>query len=76
MTIKDYNPYAQLYDLDIPNNEIRAGLMESLLPNYLHRQTDDGFTTIGLMYDAIRQEKGFDSTALSDLLNRIENRRK
>ena len=64
LTIKDYNPYAQLYDLDIPNNEIRAGLMESLLPNYLHRQTDDGFTTIGLMYDAIRQEKMDDALRL------------
>ena len=64
LTIKDYNPYAQLYDLDIPNNEIRAGLMESLLPNYLHRQTDDGVTTIGLMYDAIRQEKMDDALRL------------
>ena len=57
LTIKDYNPYAQLYLLDIPNSEIRTGLMESLLPSYLHRQTDAGLTTIGLMYDAIRQEK-------------------
>ena len=38
--------------------------MESLLPNYLHRQTDDGFTTIGLMYDAIRQEKMDDALRL------------
>ena len=30
----------------------------------------------GSAADAIRQEKGFDSTALTDLLNRIENRRK
>ena len=57
LTIKDYNPYAKLYLLDIPNNEICTGLMESLLPNYLHEQADAGLTTIGLMYDAIRQER-------------------
>ena len=33
ITIKGYNPVSQNYTLDIPNNEIRAGLMESLLPN-------------------------------------------
>ena len=57
LTIKDYNPYAKLYLLDIPNNEIRSGLMESLLPYYLHNHADVGLTTIGLMYDAIRQER-------------------
>ena len=57
LTIKDYNPYAKLYLLDIPNNEIRSELMESLLPYYLHNHADVGLTTIGLMYDAIRQER-------------------
>ena len=64
LTIKDYNPYGQLYRLDIPNSEIRTGLMESLLPNYLHRQKDEGLTTVGLMYDAIRQEKMDDALRL------------
>ena len=31
-TIKDYNKLAELYTLDIPNGEIRIGLMRSLLP--------------------------------------------
>lgn len=57
LTIKDYNEYADLYTLDIPNSEIRTGLMESLLPNYLHRHSDEGITTVALMYDAIRQER-------------------
>jgi len=57
LTIKDYNRYANLYTLDIPNTEIRIGLMESLLPNYLHRSTDNGMTTVALMYDAIRQDR-------------------
>ena len=34
-TIKDYNPISGLYTLDIPNKEIRIGLMESLLPNHV-----------------------------------------
>ncbi|MBO5182256.1 MAG: PD-(D/E)XK nuclease domain-containing protein, partial [Paraprevotella sp.] len=57
LTIKDYNKYSNLYTLDIPNLEIRSGLMESLLPNYLQQYKDDGMTTIGHMYDAIRQDK-------------------
>ncbi|MDE7378153.1 MAG: ATP-binding protein [Paraprevotella sp.] len=57
LTIKDYNRYSELYTLDIPNIEIRVGLMESLLPNYLQQYKDEGMTTIGRMYDAIRQDK-------------------
>ena len=42
ITIKGYNPVSQNYTLDIPNNEIRAGLMESLLPNYVDEYADEG----------------------------------
>ena len=35
VTIKDYDSTTFLYTLDIPNGEIRVGLMESLLPNYV-----------------------------------------
>ena len=34
LTIKDYNRYTELYTLGIPNNEVRIGLMSSLLPVY------------------------------------------
>ena len=54
VTIKDYDKYTGLYTLDIPNGEIRVGLMQSLLPNYLAYNTDMGLTTIGRMYGAIR----------------------
>ena len=54
ITIKDYDKYTGLYTLDIPNGEIRVGLMQSLLPNYLSYNTDMGLTTIGRMYGAIR----------------------
>ena len=34
LTIKNYNPHSGLYSLGIPNNEVRIGLMNSLLPVY------------------------------------------
>ncbi len=35
ITIKDYDRDIDLYTLDIPNKEIRVGLFENLLPNYV-----------------------------------------
>lgn len=35
LTIKDYDPVDKIYTLGIPNHEVRIGLMESLLANYL-----------------------------------------
>lgn len=35
ITIKDYDKDTQLYTLDIPNKEIRVGLFDNLLPNYV-----------------------------------------
>ncbi|MDD6894937.1 MAG: AAA family ATPase, partial [Prevotellaceae bacterium] len=56
VTIKDYNRATKLYTLDIPNSEIRVGLMDSLLPNYVHEFYDEGGTTIGNMYEALYNE--------------------
>ena len=53
ITIKNYDKLTQLYTLDIPNGEIRVGLMQSLLPNYLAGDSDTGLATIGEMYGAI-----------------------
>ncbi len=53
ITIKNYDKLTQLYTLDIPNREIRVGLMQGLLPNYLANDSDMGLTTIGEMYGAI-----------------------
>ena len=52
-TIKDYNEPADLYTLDIPNQEIRIGLMQSLLPNYVQIDTYKGVTTVAEMYLAL-----------------------
>ena len=53
VTIKDYNRAVKLYTLDIPNTEIRVGLMDSLLPNYVERRKEAGNTTIAKMYLAL-----------------------
>ena len=45
VTIKDYDTASRLYTLDIPNTEIRVGLMESLLPNYVEMRKEAGNTT-------------------------------
>ena len=55
-TIKDYNEFANIYTLDIPNQEIRIGLMESLLPNYVQIDSYKGNTTVGLMYLALLKD--------------------
>ena len=52
-TIKDYNELSDLYVLDIPNTEIRIGLMESLLPNYVQIDSYKGTTAVAEMFLAL-----------------------
>ena len=53
LTIKDYYEEDNIYVLDIPNNEIRVGLMESLLPNYVQIDSYKGTTAVAEMYLAL-----------------------
>lgn len=47
LTIKHYNPITALYTLDIPNAEVRTGMMRSLLPAYLPQaRLSDGKTIV------------------------------
>ena len=55
-TIKEYDEMSDLYLLDLPNKEIRIGLLQSLLPNYVQRDTYTGNSTVGLMYKALLQD--------------------
>ena len=57
ITIKDYDDMSQLYTLDLPNREIKVGLFESLLPNYLEGLADEGDVAIARMSVLIRQNK-------------------
>lgn len=49
VTIKDYDEETYLYELGIPNKEIRIGLFKSLLPNYLTRSSQRGKVAIAQM---------------------------
>ena len=46
LTIKDYDKRLDVYTLDIPNEEIRVGLFDSLLPGYLDSRIDEGRVVI------------------------------
>ena len=69
ITIKDYDSMSELYTLDIPNNEIRIGLMRALLPNYMANGNGAPGNTavakisvairLGDMDDALRQLQEF-----------------
>ncbi len=54
LTIKDYNRIKDAFLLEIPNKEVRVGLMESLLPEYVTlAYTNKGINTATDMYEAI-----------------------
>ena len=54
LTIKDYDKEIDLYTLDIPNNEIRVGLYNSLLSNYLGEEAVEGKVVIADMSRGIK----------------------
>lgn len=41
LTIKDYNPESQAYTLSLPNQEVRVGYIEGLLPSYVGLESAD-----------------------------------
>lgn len=53
ITIKDYDVELNLYTLDIPNKEVRIGLMKSLLPNYVEN-TVEATTMVAFLSRDIR----------------------
>ena len=64
MTIKGYDKMSKLYELALPNQEIKVGLFGSLLPYYLERYTANGNTTIARVSVLIRQNKMEDALQL------------
>ena len=55
LTIKDGDCDAHVYMLDIPNREIRNGLMRSLLPYYVQLPTQKASSTLANMYRTLRK---------------------
>jgi len=67
ITIKGYDEELNLYTLDIPNKEVRIGLMKSLLPHYVSSPTEKTNTMVayirnGDMDAALRRLQEFLST--------------
>lgn len=56
ITIKDYDKELDLYTLDIPNKEVRIGLMKSLLPNYVASKTPETNTMVAYLSRDIRND--------------------
>ncbi len=55
MTIKGYEKMSKLYELALPNQEVKVGLYGCLLPHYLGRDSAKGNTAIARMSVLIRQ---------------------
>ena len=54
ITIKDYDKELDLYTLDIPNKEVRIGLMKSLLPHYVVGKAPEANTMVAYLSRDIR----------------------
>ena len=56
ITIKGYDSELGLYTLDIPNKEVRVGLMRSLLPYYVSTPTEKTNTMVAYLSRDIRND--------------------
>lgn len=65
ITIKDYDEMFQSYHLDIPNNEVRIGLMKSLIPYYV---TPDSLSTTSTVINMARASYRDDMDAMLGIL--------
>ena len=72
ITIKGYDKMSKLYELALPNQEIKVGLYGSLLPHYLGKDSARGNTTIARISVLMRQDKMEDALQmLADFLETI-----
>ena len=56
-TIKGYEKETKLYELALPNQEVKVGMFGSLLPHYLERFTAKGNTAIARMSVLVKRGK-------------------
>ncbi len=56
LTIKRWDKDSRLFTLDIPNTEVRTGLMNSLLPLYVQRLSGRGMTMVAKMSVLLKRE--------------------
>ena len=68
ITIKGYDSVFDIYTLDIPNKEVRIGLMRNLIPSYI---TNDTLTTTTMVVDLARALSRGDMDAALRLLQKF-----
>ena len=56
ITIKDGNPWMEMYTLGIPNREVRIGLMKSLVPYYLTPNTFETSSALIRMTESLYKD--------------------
>ena len=56
LTIKDYDPVVNLYRLGYPNEEVKVGLMRTLVPYYVTKNVNLTNNTAAKMYLALRKD--------------------
>ena len=72
LTIKDYDKELDLFRLDIPNTEIKVGLYENLLPNYVTTAVDEGKVVVAHMSAFVnRGDMGGALQLLQDFLKTV-----
>ena len=56
LTIKAYDPVVNLYRLGYPNEEVKVGLMRTLVPYYVTKNVNLTNNTAAKMYLALRKD--------------------
>ncbi|MEG1728488.1 MAG: PD-(D/E)XK nuclease domain-containing protein, partial [Bacteroidaceae bacterium] len=81
LTIKDYNPQTRFYTLAYPNEEVRNGFLECLLPSYVYQSTETNtFYIVNFVQDMLRDDiesclertQAFFASIPNDLENKTE----
>ena len=71
-TIKGYDKESKLYELALPNQEVKVGMYGSLLPYYLERNTAKGNTAIARMSVLVKRGRMDDALQLlADFLETV-----
>ena len=56
LTIKDYNPFSMEYTLGFPNTEVKVGLLHSLIPFYVSKESAKASSALGNMWLALMKD--------------------
>lgn len=81
LTIKEYDPLFRIYTLGYPNEEVRVGFLETLIPSYLNQPTrESNFYIVTFLKDLMKGDiescmlrtQAFFASIPNDLENKTE----